>query len=179
MQDELTNIKNVLVDGLKFINNGFANLYLDETASKYVSLDGKTNVALGIDDRYANYFYLRSNGNMQVSNGKRLTGCVPTLQLNDSISLVVNVAKASPDKLLECVLNALAIYTKEDFEVTRIYTTNEKVVKSEYAFLGQDAIKQILARLSGRTLLKIEFTLFKEFQPNPRDCYKCNPCLDC
>ena len=34
MQDELTNIKNVLVDGLKFINNGFTNLYLDETASK-------------------------------------------------------------------------------------------------------------------------------------------------
>lgn len=179
MQNELENIKNVLIDNLKFINNGFANLYLDETASKYISLDNKTNVALGIDDRYANYFYLRSVGNIQVSKAPKLVSDVNTLEFSNSISLVVNVAKANPDKLLECFVNALMVYSNEDFEIIRILSTNEMVVKSEYSFLNQEGIKSILARLSGRTMLKIEFTLYKTLQPNTRACYECNPCLDC
>ena len=56
---------------------------------------------------------------------------------------------------------------------------NGKVVVSEYNFLSQSDIKTILSRLSGRTLLKIEFTLYKVFHPNPKKCYECSPCLDC
>lgn len=179
MQSDLENIKTVLLENLSFINNGFANLYLDETASKYVSLDGSTNIALGIDDRYANYFYLKSNGSTQVANASRLTNCNQSLEFSDTVSLIVNVSKSHPEKLLECVLNALLVYSSEDITITRITSTNEKVVVSEYNFLSQSDIKTILSRLSGRTLLKIEFTLYKVFHPNPKKCYECNPCLDC
>ena len=180
MQIEAENIKNSLLEKLKFFNNGFANVYLDETASKYVSLDGKENIALGVDDRYANYFYIRSSGDIRINKSRQqLVNCSTTIEMTSSMVLFANIQKGNPEKLLECLINALLISVGEDFEITRAETTNEKVIKSEYIFLGLDAVKSILLRTFNRTFVKIEFTLFKEMQPNDKSCYTCNPCIDC
>lgn len=180
MQNEAENIKNSLLEKLKFFNNGFANVYLDETASRYLSLDGKTDIALGIDDRYGNYFYIRNNGTVKISKAKvQMSNCVTSLDLNTNMVLVANMSNANPDKLLECLLNALSVSVSEDFEITSATLTNEKVVLSEYSFIGIEKIKSLLMRLGKRTLVKIEFVLYKQMNPNSKDCYTCNPCIDC
>ncbi|WP_312208276.1 hypothetical protein [Empedobacter sp.] len=171
-------IKNEILEKMKFFNNGFSDLFMDYTAERLVSYKENTSISYGIDDRFGNYFYLRNDGDIKVSKSRdRIIDHIPNIELSNPIVFVANVANADPNELLKCLLNSLG--TNNEIEINKAFITNEKVIKSEYSFLNIDAQKNILSRIGDRSLVKISFTIFEIFQPNDRDCVKCNPCIDC
>ena len=170
-------IKDSILSKLKFFNNGFSDLFLDQAAQKIVSYENDESLSYGIDDRYGNYFYLRNDGNIQISKSSAIVQHISNLDIRNPIVLVANVANANPNELFKCLLNVIGI--SNEIEINRAFLTNEKVITSEFAFLKSEAQKNILSRLGGRTLIKIAFTIYENFQPNDRDCHDCNPCKDC
>lgn len=170
-------IKQNLLDRLNFFNYGFADLYMDHSAKRLISLEQKESVAYGIDDRFGNYFYLRNDGNVRISQGERIIASSKNLLLSNSIVLVANVSNVHPEKLLECILNYLGV--QDDVMINSAQITNEKVVDSEYPLLEREEKNKILSQLHNRTLVKIDFTSYSTMQPNERDCYECIPCKKC
>ncbi len=170
-------IKDNILNKLKFFDNGFSDLFLDYTAERIVSYENDTSIAYGVDDRFGNYFYLRNDGNIQISKSNEIVAHISNLELKNPVVLVAVVSDANPNELLKCLLNALGTFN--EIEIQRAFITNEKVITSEYSFLKLDAQKSILARLGNKTLIKIGFTMFENFQPNDRECFDCNPCKDC
>ncbi|ADX66961.1 Uncharacterised protein [Weeksella virosa] len=172
-----SHIKKNLLNQLNFFNYGFSDLYMDHSAKRLISLDQKENVAYGVDDRYGNYFYLRNDGNVRVSQGEKIIESSKNLLLTNTIVLVANVSNAYPEKLLECLLNYLGI--QDDIIINSAQITNEKVINSEYPLLDRAEKNIILSQLHNRTLVKLEFISYSTMQPNERNCYECNPCKNC
>lgn len=175
------NIADKLMDDLEFFNHGFHGLYIDHTAARLVTTDGKTNLAYGIDDRFGNYFYLRNDGVVNIGNAAKIMDCDKSLELRSNIVFVANVKNADPEQLLQCILNSLGTHHDNgaQLQITSALITNERVVATEYPFMKADEHKQILARISGWSLVKVVFSGFSFFQPNSRDCWDCKPCKDC
>ena len=170
-------IKDSILSKLKFFNNGFSDLFMDHAAEKIISYENDESLSYGIDDRFGNYFYLRNDGNIQISKTNGVLSNYSGLELKNPIVMVALVSNVNPNELLKCLLNTIG--TNNEIEIHRAFITNETVVISEFSFLKSEAQKSILSRLGGKTLIKIAFTIFEDFQPNDRDCFTCNPCKDC
>ncbi|WP_346318178.1 hypothetical protein [Chitinophaga sp. YIM B06452] len=174
--EDLTKLKDFLMDKLRFFNQGFANVYLDELTGLIYQGDSFEKFAVGINDSFGNYFYIRTEANIDYSESRpQVTDSSASVDEALRCYLVAVVDKAQPKELVQAILNALLQYGSEKIRPVRAVHHRETAVAKELAKIGREEIKDVLQRLGSWQVVILEFSLYTRFTAKPFNCIP-SPC---
>lgn len=168
-----------LLDNLGFFNQAFANVYLDESTGYILQGDGSEKFAVGIDDHFGNYFYIRTDPDIRYSDARSpLTDTGKNLDETLKCYLVAVVDDAKPKELVQSVLNALLLYGNQRIRPTRAIYHRETAVGKELAKIDKEAVQYVLQHLGEKQVVILEFDFITVFSPIHFECIP-SPCKSC
>lgn len=171
-------LKKYLLEQNKFFNSGFANLVYEPISGRLRSTINEDNIAAGIDDRFGNYFYIRSTGSVNYRRStEQLSNCRNSQDVYTSATIVCVINEGVPNDLNLAVLNSLLLYTDADIKPVRSLLVGEDVIRKEYANMKAKSLEYILQNLGKKTIISLDF----EFGLTHHPSQSCNfsPCKTC
>lgn len=169
-------LKEFVLENNQYFNLGFANVYLDDLTGLIYQGESFEKFAIGINDTFGNYFYLRTDPDIryvdtriQLSDNKR------TIDEIVHCYLVAIVENAKPKELVQCLLDTLLKYGNERIRPVRSIYIREAAVAKELKKLSKEHINQVLQNLGTRQVAIIEFDFITTYSPISTSCLP-NPC---
>lgn len=176
---DFISLRNFMLDKNRYFNQGFANVYQDELTGLIYHGDGNEKFAVGIDDRFGNYFYLRTDSDIRYTDTRPQMGDT-TRGLDETLKcyLVAVVEDAIPKELVQALLNSLLHYGDERIRPLRAIYIREVAAAKELAKLPKENVAHVLENLGERQVVTLEFDLTTKFSAVAFDCIP-NPCKQC
>lgn len=174
-------LRDHILDKNKYFNQGFANVYQDATTGLIYQGDSSEKFAVGIDDTFGNYFYLRTDPEIRYNDSRpQLRDSKPSLDENVRSYLVAVVDDARPKDLVQCLLDTLLKYSNERIRPVRAIYIREAAIAKELSKLVKEDVEYALQNLGERQVIIIEFEFNTRFSPLPDNCIinPCNTCVD-
>jgi hypothetical protein len=173
-------LKDFLLDKNRFFDQGLANVYLDEITGLIYQGDGSEKFAVGIDDQFGNYFYIRTDADIRYSQSRpQVTDSSMALDETVKCYLVAVVDQARPKELVQCLLNSIVRYGNERIRPIRALYIREIAVAKELARLPKEDIQYALQNLAERQVVVLEFDFTTKFTARADGC-PCDPiCKTC
>lgn len=169
---ELTDIKNAILQYNTYFDKGFTGVYQDERKG----IVHNENVIFPMDT-LGNYFYLRLPSVVRFTTRPqdKISDCLYGMSVNAPIILVAVVKDADPDKLVKNLLYTLATM---NVSIQSAVFDSASVVLQELSRVSSSVQDAALARISNHTIVSIAFTLDSVFIPQKLNCIT-NPCKEC
>lgn len=173
---DFISLRDFVLDKNRFFNQGFAGVFLDELTGLIYQGEGSEKFAVGIDDQFGNYFYIRNEANIDYTESRtQLSDNSRTLDETTKCYLVAVVDNADPKALVLCLLNTLMNYGNERIRPVRSICIREVAVQKELAKIRKEDVQFVLERLSERQVVSLEFQFTTKYKVVPFSCIP-SPC---
>lgn len=177
--NDFIQLKDFLLGHLGFFNQGFANVYLDELTGLVHQGDGSEKFAVGINDIFGNYFYIRTDAEIRYSDTRpQFSDTRRSIDETVKCYLVAVVDDAKPKLLVQSLLNCILNYGNERIRPIRAIYHRETAVAKELSKLSDEDIVYALQHLEEKQVVIIEFDFTTIFTPEKPACIPL-PCKTC
>jgi hypothetical protein len=176
-QTDLNNIRDFILENNPYLNEGFADVYQDETTG-YIHASNK--VVFPADER-GDYFYLRlpKAVGFNYNNQYDITDCQKGFALRTPVILVACMRDADNSKLQENLLVTLSNYKVVNLRFTGAIFNKIDVALQE---LSKIKVENQVAALENidlnYTMVSIHFEVEMQYMPKKLNCIT-NPCKEC
>lgn len=173
--------KNFVLEQNTYFNAGFANaIRMPQNNQILAPANNGEYEAIFPADTYANYFYLRGEGDIkyQAQEKERLTDSGKnrlTFQDTATFHIVAIVNDADALKLVENLRTTAMAYTVLSAIPISANYNRESVVNEEMKDMDKKVIIKALQNMSDQTIVRVTLAVNKTFIPG---CI-INPCKDC
>ena len=173
-------LRDFVLDKYRLFDQGFANVFLDELTGLIYQGEGSEKFAVGVDDEFGNYFYIRTDAAIDYSDSRQqLSDSSRMLDETIRCYLVAVVDGARPKELVQRLLNTLLSYGKERIRPIRSVYIREVAAAKELAKIRKEDLQYVLEHLHERQVVSLEFQFTTQFSRLPENCLP-NPCKsDC
>ncbi|PUZ25016.1 hypothetical protein DCC81_11930 [Chitinophaga parva] len=151
-------LKDFILNRAGVFCSGFANVILDESTGLIVRGDGFEKQAIGIDDRYGNYFYIRNEPEIRYTDARsQISDTRRSVDETVKCYLVAIVENAMPKELIQILLDSLLQYGDKRIRPIKSISTREAAVAKEFAKIPKEDLQNALQHLYNRQVVIIEF----------------------
>ena len=179
--DILTEIKDLLLSNIPAFDKGFAYARLDTNKGLTVT-QGKEAQYVGITDVEGDYFYIRipyvANGSynnvITSTAAKSKQDCAVSIVQKCPCMLVAVMKDADEFRLTDALVNEL-LKTKV-IDVKAVWIDTVTIVEQEFKGLEKDAVESVKARISDRTIVRVDFDITRNFETHNCTYQICKPC---
>jgi len=177
---DFDNLRDYILQHNTYFNQGFSNCYQDDLTGYILQGESDEKFAVGIDDRFGNYFYIRTETDIRYTERRpQLSDTSRSLDETTKCYLVAVVDNARPKELVTSLLNTLLNYGENKTRPVRAIYIREAAVQKELSKIDdKDAIIGVLQNLRDLQVVIVEFDFITQFTPVPFTCIP-SPCKSC
>lgn len=151
-------LKDFILNRAGVFCSGFANVILDESTGLIVRGDGFEKQAIGIDDRFGNYFYIRNEPEIRYTDARsQFSDSRRSVDETVKCYLVAVVDNALPKELIQILLDSLLVYGDKRIRPIKAISTREAAVAKELAKIPKEDLQSVLQHLYDWQVVSIEF----------------------